>query len=297
MAEGAVIRFGEVTNVVDEYGGSRIQARTPYDNPKSEKDLPYYAPLLPKTFVTTPKVGEMVLLFSMTPGEYDHCGFYLGPVISQEDKLFFERKDKAMALTQVGDYTFGPNPRYDKNTPDTLYPALGDVAIEGRKDTGIQLKDEEVRIKAGVKVVGDSGPKINTTHPAFISLKYYPKNDLDREGFKSTATIVADKINLIAPPDSTDDSATKGIPVTMNTEFNTKEKDNLISDSAMRQLVNKAHRLPYGDTLIEFLSLFRNALATHVHPFPTMAPCKDENMKAVGDYPLEGILSNTVRIN
>ena len=295
MAEGAIIRFGEVTNIIDECGGGRIQARTPYDNPKEE--LQYYAPLLPKTFVSTPKVGELVLLFSMSSGDYDHCGFYLGPIISQEDKLFYEGKDKALSLTSVGDYMFGPNPRNTKGVPDTLYPELGDVAIEGRKDTGILLKDEEVRIKAGVKVVGDNGPKINTKNPAFISLKYYPKNDTELDGFKSTATIVADKINLIAPPDSTNDDATKGIPVTTNTDTNAKEKDNLISDSAMKELVNKAHRLPYGDTLVEFLSLLRTALETHVHPFPTMAPCKDETMNAVKNYDLDTMLSDTVRIN
>lgn len=298
MAEGAVIRFGKVTNVIDKYGGGRIQARTPFDNKiEKDKDLPYYIPLLPKTFFATPKVGELVLLFSMAPGEYEHCNFFVGPIISQEDKLFFEDKDKAMAVTQVGTYGFDPNPRDKDEVPATLYPEIDDIAIEGRKDTGIQLKNEEVRIKAGVKVVGDMGPKINTINPAFISLKYYPKNEYEKDGFKSTATIVADKINLIGTPKSNKDPATKEIPVTENKDRYAEDKDNLISDSAMKELVNKAHRVPYGDTLIEFLDILREAFAKHVHPFPTMAPCNDENMKAVATYDLEGTLSDTVRIS
>ena len=156
-------------------------------------------------------------------------------------------------------------------------------------------KDEEVRIKAGVKVVGDKGPKNNTETPAFISLKYYPKNDYELDGFKSTATIVADKINLIGT--HTTDPATKEIPVTENKDTDAEEKDNLISDSAMKELINKAHQIPYGDTLIEFLDILRTAFAKHVHPFPTMAPCNDDNMKAVAGYDLEGILSDNVRIN
>lgn len=296
MAEGAVIRFGKVTNVLDEHGGGRIQARTPFDSIiEKDIDLPYYIPLLPKMFYVTPKVGEEVLLISMAPGEYNSFNFYIGPLISQEDKLFYEDGDAAIRITETGYIGWGPNPRLKKGVKPTLYPELDDIAIEGRKDTGIQLKNEEVRIKAGVKVVDEKGPKNNTESPAFISLKYYPKNDYDLDGFKSTATIVADKINLIGT--HTTDPATKEIPVTENKDETARDKDNLISDAAMKELLNKAHQIPYGDKLIEFLDILRTAFAKHVHPFPTMAPCNDENMKAVATYDLNGTLSDNVRIN
>lgn len=296
MAEGAIIRFGKVTNVLDPHGGGRIQVRTPYDNTiEKNEDLPYYIPFLPKILHIVPKVGEMVLVLSMAPGDYEHCNFYIGPIISQEDKLLYEDRDAAIRITEQGYIGWGPNPRLKKGVQPTLYPETDDIAIEGRKDTGIQLKKEEVRIKAGVKVVGNDGPKNNTTSPAFISLKYYPKNDYDKDGFMSTATIVADKINLIGT--HTTDPETKEIPVTENKDTTAEEKDNLISDAAMKELLNKAHRVPYGDVLIEFLDIFRTAFAKHVHPFPTMAPCNDENMKAVATYDLEGTLSDNVRIN
>lgn len=294
MAEGAIMRFGTVTNVKDPHGGCRIQVRTPYDNTiGNDEDLPYYTPLLPKMIHVIPKVGEMVLVFSMVPGDFNHMNYYLGPVISQMDKLFFQKAD--YAIPEIGYEGWGPNPELKKGVKPTLYPEIDDISIEGRKDTGIQLKNEEVRIKAGVKVVGDKGPKNNTETPAFISLKYYPKNDYELDGFKSTATIVADKINLIGT--HTTDPATKEIPVTENKDTDAEEKDNLISDSAMKELINKAHQIPYGDTLIEFLDILRTAFAKHVHPFPTMAPCNDDNMKAVAGYDLQGILSDNVRIN
>lgn len=298
MSEGTIIRFGRVTNVIDEHGGGRIQARTPFDN-KIEKDadLPFYIPLLPKMFYVVPKVGETVLLLSMAPGEFNNFNFYIGPLISQEDKLYYEDADASLRITETGYIGWGINPRERRGVKPTLFPELNDIAIEGRKDTGIQLKDEEVRIKAGVKVVDDSGTKNNTKNPAFISLKYYPKNDYDMDGFKSTATIVADKINLIGTPAASKDYATKEIPVTENKDPNSTESDNLISDSAMRELVNKAHQVPYGDKLIEFLEILKTALAKHVHPFPTMAPCNDENMKAVSSYNLQDTLSDIVRIN
>lgn len=296
MAEGAVVRFGRVTNVNDPYGGGRIQVRTQFDNPiEKNEDLPYYSPFLPKMLHIIPKVGELVLVIAMESGEYSNPNFYIGPLISQEDKLFYEDSDAALRMPEVGYIGWGPNPHLKKGVKPTLYPAADDIAIEGRKDTGIQLKNEEVRIKAGVKVVGNTGPKNNTETPAFISLKYYPQNDYDSDGFKSTATIVADKINLIGT--HTTDPATKEIPVTENKDMNAEEKDNLISDAAMKELLNKAHQIPYGDKLVEFLDLLRVAFAKHVHPFPTMAPCNDENMKAVATYDLEGTLSDNVRIN
>lgn len=294
MAEGAVIRYGRVTNVDDEHGGGRIQVRTPYDNPiEMDEALPWYLPLLPRMIHVIPKVGEGVFVFSMSPGEYNNMNFYIGPVIPQLDKLLYV--DSNAGIPEVGYVGWGVNPETKKGVQPTLYPAKDDISIEGRKDTGIQLKNEEVRIKAGVRVVDSKGVKNNTENPSFISLKYYPQNDYDKDGFKSTATIVADKINLIGT--HTTDPATKNIPVTENKDNKAEEKDNLISDSAMKELLNKAHRVPYGDVLIEFLDLLRTAFAKHVHPFPTMAPCNDENMKAVATYDLDGTLSDNVRIN
>ena len=296
MAEGLVMRYGKVTNVDDPHGGGRIQVRTVYDNIRGEnKELPWYIPLLPKMLHVRPKVGELVLVISMAAGSFDEPSFYVGPLISQEDKLFREDADGALSITSTGYIGWEENPRGKKGVQPTLYPNTADIAIEGRKDTGIQLKDEEVRVKAGVKVVDERGPRNNTSNPAFISLKYYPKNDVFKEGYKSTATIVADKINLIST--LSDDPETEEIPVTENQDRKAEDKDNLISDSAMRELVEKAHQVPYGDILIQFLDLFRTAFATHVHPFPTMPPCQDPNIVAVSSYDLNKTLSDNVRIN
>lgn len=296
MAEGLVMRYGKVTNVDDPHGGGRVQVRTVYDNIRGEnKELPWYIPLLPKMLHVRPKVGELVLVISMAAGNFDEPSFYVGPLISQEDKLFREDADGALSITSTGYIGWEENPRGKKGVQPTLYPNTADIAIEGRKDTGIQLKDEEVRVKAGVKVVDERGPRNNTSNPAFISLKYYPKNDVFKEGYKSTATIVADKINLIST--LSDDPETEEIPVTENQDRKAEDKDNLISDSAMRELVEKAHQVPYGDILIQFLDLFRTAFATHIHPFPTMPPCQDPNIVAVSSYDLNKTLSDNVRIN
>ena len=292
MAQDTIIRWGKVTCVDDPHGGGRVQVRTPYDNPvERDEDLPWYIPWLPKFLHIKPKVGELGIVISMAAGEYENCNFYIGPIISQENRLYYEDSDDALKITETGYIGWDPNPRLKKGVKPTLFPADDDIAIEGRKDTGIQLKDDEIRIKAGVKVLTDQGPKNNTETPAFISLKYRPEGDYEKDGYKSTATIVADKINLIGT--HTTDPATKEIPVTESKDG----KDDLISEYAMKEMINKAHKIPYGDVLIEFLDIFRTAFQKHVHPFPTMAPCNDENMKALTTYDLQGTLSDNVRIN
>ena len=80
-----------------------------------------------------------------------------------------------------------------------------------------------------------------------------------------------------------------------STQFSTSPS--ITQPSAMRELVEKAHQVPYGDILIQFLDLFRTAFATHVHPFPTMPPCQDPNIVAVSSYDLNTTLSDNVRIN
>lgn len=297
MAEGLIIRIGRVTNVKDPHGAGRIQVRTIKDNEISDDSkLSFYNPLLPKMLHIKPKVGELALVISMAVGETQHSNFYIAPLVSQDDKFYYEDDDKALAATETGYIDWDVNPHMKSGVTETLYPADEDIAIDGRKDTGIQLKDDEVRIKAGVKVINIAGePKNNTKNPSFISLKYYPKNNPEVDEFMSTATIVADKINLISPAGN--DPKTAHIPVTYNSDPNAEDKDNLISDSAMKQLLDCAHKLPYGDKLVEFLELLRTAFENHIHPFPTIAPCKDENMVALKAYELKDILSDNVRIN
>ena len=59
-----------------------------------------------------------------------------------------------------------------------------------------------------------------------------------------------------------------------------------------------AYRMVYGEPLIEFLEMFRDAFFNHVHPFPTMTPCNTDEIKNLMQYQLkDNLLSNTVRLN
>jgi len=42
-------------------------------------------------------------------------------------------------------------------------------------------------------------------------------------------------------------------------------QDNLISDVELNNILTKAHQLPFGDVLLEYLILMKEALFYHVH--------------------------------
>ena len=71
----------------------------------------------------------------------------------------------------------------------------------------------------------------------------------------------------------------------------------MIADDEMQKIIDKAHQLPYGDTLVEFLELFRSTFMKHVHPYPGMPPCPDDSVVKLNMYDLKKLLSDSVRIN
>ena len=95
--------------------------------------------------------------------------------------------------------------------------------------------------------------------------------------------MVADEINLISN--------------NSNTYFETTNQDDLITDKTMDEIIKKAHQLPYGDILVDFLKLFREAFLKHTHNFPTMPTCPDNNVVNLAQYNMDEILSKHIRIN
>lgn len=289
MADIPFLRICEVISVEDDTGGDRIKVRlTPEDNRLADKDLPYAFPFLPKIFHVKPKVGECVGVFTIMLTDAYSQRFYIGPVISQLNHLEYEPFAYDAVSYFRGSYTT-PEPAQD-TIPDTdgAYPKEEDVAILGRKYSDIILTENDVRLRAGVKTPDDINGrdvKFNSKNPAFIKLKYnnYPTL-VDNDEYNSTAAVVADKIFLLG------NSPKDGNVITT-------DREELISDDKMAELISKAHELPYGDKLIEFLKMFRDAFVNHTHNFPTMPTCQSNEIKNLQNYNLEDIVSDSVRIN
>ena len=301
MASG--IGFGIVKNTYDPTNANRIQVRMPSEDlKKSDEELEWAFPLLPKMLHIQPKIGETVMVITRDFDNKRSGRYYIGPVISQPQFMYNEiDENSALRVLQGTRVGADVNPEVDPIVKGTI-PDYEDVALLGRKDTDIILKDDDIRIRCGVKktdAVDKTKFAFNSVHPAFIKMKHIAGDKMTAEEYayrkltgqeippqyESVINLVADKVNIIGS-DSRD-------------LYKCDDPDELISDSEVNRFIKEAHQLPFGDKLIEFLRIFITAFQSHTHPWVGrgQTPCKDITYKALADYNLESILSTTIRIN
>lgn len=284
-----VIQVARVVSIDDPQGGDRIKVELiPEDNILEDLDNSAYVfPLLPKIFHVKPVVGETVLVITAMANQGNSQRFYIGPVFSQESKIPGETfYGSARSLLDQSIKNIDVNPRNENNAKG-CYCDENDIGITGRGNSDIQIKKDDIRIRCGVKrLKGDkSNFNFNVTDPAYIKLQYYKDGlpDYTETRCNSVVNVVGDKINLIGN-DSKDG-------------FLTRDPDDLISDGEMKKILEKAHQLPYGDILVDFLTVFRTAFLNHTHPFPMFKPVQDDDVLNVASANLKDMLSDTVRIS
>lgn len=284
-----LVRFCKVVSIDDDTDADRIKVRlSPEDNGKTDDELDYAFPLLPKMFHVKPKKGEAVFIFLAIANDGNSQRYYVGPVISQDHRIYNDQYFNGADSFLRGAYKkFDVAPRMNPNV-EGLLPNDNDVVIRGRKNADIQVSDNDVALKAGVKLVNNGNSydiSFNEKNPGYVKTKYHMNPLIDNS--KSTTAIVSDKIFLIG-----------------NTSpyiFKTTDRKDLITDDVYNELITKAYKLPYGELLIEFLNVFVTAFIEHTHSFsmlpPNPAHTKDLLAKKGTLLDRQDMLSDTVRIN
>lgn len=258
--------ISEVVSIDDKAGGRRIKARVmPHDRTLKVSEIPYAFPALPKMMHIVPKVGEAVIIVCGDKGEGQR--YYIGPLIHQDQ--FMEMDYFGLGATNLLDGGADRNPSYSIENDGKALGAVAndeDVAIYGRKDTEMILKDEELQIRSGARRTKNSTVTFNKEDPSFIKLKYHEEPltqkkltiEKTHRKTKSTAVVSADKIMLVSP------SGDGGVNLTNNGD--------LISDDEMQKMIERIHMLPYGDTLVDFLYLLVKMFKEHTHKYDNMPP-------------------------
>ena len=120
------IKFCKVISVDDEDGADRVYVKImPEDNSKepikiNENDKGAWAiPLLPKMFRVLPKKGEGVFVF-FASSDTNSQRYYIGPIISQDDKLYNEPFESSECLSRGSAEKIGENKREQSD----LYGAI-----------------------------------------------------------------------------------------------------------------------------------------------------------------------------
>lgn len=305
------IQRGKVVSIDDYNDAGRIKVRVlGVDNNKIDSEAFDAFPMLPKHINIVPKLKEGVLIFTFKSGNNKVDRMYLGPIIPQPQFLNNADFDlEAWNAFSFGVQDLGPAPTERKKIRGG-YPKKDDIAIQGRKNTDLILKENEVLLRAGKFVFkGDPannsaspdefdeklGYKFNSKNQGYIQIKYNaqinkPKNTNETKEFGTITNIVSNKINLL--------TYKGGSPT-----FTLANQENLISDEEMQNILNSAHPLVFGDKLLEFLKLVKIAINNHSHKYLGLSPHSEgqsdtaKAMQQMNEYDLDQILSKNIRIN
>jgi len=256
--------------------------------------LPNCFPLLPKHLNVVPQKGEMVLVMLYGDDARKDDRFYIGPIISSRTKL-----NKDLAKTSISNFTKGiVSPTEDISRVPLakgVYENKQNVVIEGRGSTDIIQRDNEILLRSG-KFVPNDRLRFNNVNPGFIQIK----SDFNNNNKNITVTnIVSDKINLLTyngtPSLSGGNGLTKVDKKTDVAEY--------IDDVKLQEILEEAHPLVFGDLLIEYLKLLKDAILNHVHngsggkPTDLLPASTIKNIYDKAEILEKSMLSKNIRIN
>ena len=265
------IYWGEVISVNDEYKGGSIKVRIPeLDNLISDENLSDSYPLLPKFFHVLPKKGEVVRIL-LENSKYPQRGrLWIGSIISQLQNIEYDGILTALSTTNLG--VTQPQESIDTYPDaDGVFPEDEDVAIIGRKNNDIILKENSIEIRVGKHVNGDIYKK-NKTNPAIIKMDF---NNDD----KSEIIIMSDKIALLSHD---------GKP-----KFRSYDLDNEYKD----KIFETGHPFVRGDVLVKILEIFKNSIIQHIHPYHGVSVDPSGVILDLEKIDFESILQKNIVIN
>lgn len=271
------VYYGEVVSINDPTDGGVIKVKIlGLDNKITDTSkLPDCYPFLPKFFHVYPKVGEMVRII-LEDVKYPQKGrFWMGSIISQPQKFEFDSIYTALSTTNVGLTRPDSAP---STFPDAegVFPTKEDVAIIGRVNTDVILRDNQLELRAG-KHENDDIFKLNIKNPASISLTFEQKESEDE--LYSSTIILSDKIALISHD---------GQPKFKAARYTPEDRKRIFDDG---------HPIARADLLVQILEIFRKAIIGHIHGYSALPSDKNSIINDLESINIESIIQENIVIN
>ena len=172
-----LIRVGEVMDVDDAKKTGRIRVKIDGID-KSDvtvESLPYCVPLTPRFLNVMPKIGELVLVFQyeykkgVKYTEFSSQRFWMGPLISQSNKLNYDPIVDARSVMTGGKFKL---PDITLSNTEGVYPNTEDIALQGRGNTDVILKEGQIWIRAGKYKDTEEKNQFNSRDLGYIQVKY-----------------------------------------------------------------------------------------------------------------------------
>jgi len=269
------IYWAEVISIKDDTDGGRIRVRIPdLDKKIPNSKLPFTYPMEPKFFHVYPKVGEVVRVFIEDLEYPQRSRFWLGPIISQLQKINFDPIFTSLSTTNIN-FT-SPEPAIS-SYPDAkgVFPNKEDIAVLGRNNADMILRERDVEIRAGQHENNDP-LTLNKKNPSSIRGTY----DITGETTISSTVLMGDKIALISHD---------GIPKFKAVEIDQNER---------QRIFEQGHPLGRGDVIVQALELIRDVLINdHSHPYPNLPADKSGKVLELEKIDFTQILQKNIVIN
>lgn len=271
------IYYGEVMSITDPTDGGIIKVKIlGLDNHITDKDkLPACYPMIPKFFHVYPQVGEMVRIFIENLKYPQRGRFWVGSIVSQPQKIGFDSIYTALSTTNMAMTIPEPAP---STYPDAvgIYPTKEDIALVGRVNTDIILRDNQLELRAGKHENGNV-LKLNVDNPATLSMTYEQLEEEDE--YYSNTLMLSDKIALLTH------------------EGNPKFKAVRITAEDRTKIFEQGHPIARGDVLVEALNIIRNALIGHIHGYSALPADKNSIINDLEKINFEAILQKNIVTN
>lgn len=269
-----------VARIINLDQNGEIKGGRDRDTPTGQ--LPFCIPMLPESLHIRPLVGEMVIVFLDNPSDNTAPRYFIGPVITSKLKLKTQSYREAI---KIFDKTqFGINQSVNsKNKLASAFPGQADVAIQGRGDADLILRQREAYLVAG-KFKDDN---INTATPSYIQLKQFDKVTSGPLKSFSQANIQSTNINIFSPIGKFRDKNLAKFEKNPDLE-------------SFGEFASTLHPLVFGDELVKLLDLIIRILLAHIHT-PQKPLLSTSESKQLQEYTIDGslqnILSKYIRIN
>jgi len=270
------IHDGVVVSIEDKQDGQRIKVRLAnFDNSLSDEDLPYCYPLFPLYNNILPKEKEVVRVFLSDLSNIYQDRLYTPAIISQfqnlkEQKFLIDRK-----ITYSEQDYFNQNkkiPLSNIPTADGLFIKKNYVPLLGKGNSDIMIGENEVILRSGK--YDTSNVQKNKLNPSVFKILYQNK--------KSYNIQYADEFLLLS---------NKG-----DINFNKENLENN-DQNEINKLVNQAHPVAFGDSMVDVLTLMRDLLLTHVHPYDGMKPISNEAYNKLSTFDFNKLFSKHIKIS
>ena len=289
--ETRIFYYGLVVSNKDNIDANRIIVRIDgVDDHILDSNLPYAFPMVQKFLHSVPNIGERVMVFVPDISNPFIDRLFLGPLISQPQKLKNDNQPFS-AESALSSGVKEPN-EAPSTIPESkgVYPSNKHISIQGRDNSDIIFKPKEALIRAGqfdINYLSGEIPKFNKVNPSYIQIKHDVSLSEDSSERGGVINLVSNKINLLTHKNG-------------NPRFNLNDQDSNILESELQKILKEAHPLVFGDNLIEYLKMLKDAFLNHVHSYPGLKPqdlSGENGIDTYRTYNLESLLSKNIRIN